>query len=415
MALSEGVQASLRYKAYASGALSATAESDPTTAPGASGGQLLRRVTHTLNLRKNTFQSNEIRSDRQIGDFRHGNRRVEGSISGELSPGTYFDLIEAAMRGTKATALAKSNTEFTSCAADNATSKFTFAGGDPVSEGFRVGDVIRFTNLSEASNNSKNFTILSFGGTSNREVTVSPAPTSHSADTSFNVARPGRTIAVPSSSFVSRLFAFEDHDEATDISRLFTECRVTGFGLRMPAEGMDTIDIPVMGRGQTVYSAGSAPFFASPTAITSSGVTAGANGLVQVGGTTVGVITDIALSFAMTADAPSVRGQLFPPEIFLGRAVVTGTLSALFENATFLENFTDEDEISLLVRADAGGGDAPECISIYLPRVKLGGADVSRSGDGAQALNLPFQALRYLGAGAGIETTTIRIHDTAAS
>lgn len=34
--------------------------------------QYLRRVTSSLDLTKETYQSNEMRADRQIGDFRHG-------------------------------------------------------------------------------------------------------------------------------------------------------------------------------------------------------------------------------------------------------------------------------------------------------------------------------------------------------
>ncbi len=413
MALSEGVQASLRYKAYASGTLSATAEADPATAPAASGGQILRRVSHSLNLRKNTFQSSEIRDDRQVGDFRHGTKRVEGSITGEFSPGTYWDLVEAVMRGTEVAALSDSNTEFTSVAADEGDSTFTFAGGDPVSEGYRVGDIIRFASLSVAGNNSKNFTITGFSGSSNRIVAVTPAPADMGADSAFTITRPGRAVALPASSHVSRLFAFEDYDLATDISRLFTECRLTGMRINLPAEGMDTIELMAMGRGMTVYTGGSAPFFASPTAITSTGITAGANGLVMVNGTAVGVITGIDISLSMNAEAPSVRGQTFVPEIFLGTANVSGTVNALFEDATLINNFADEDEISLLVRSDAGDGDAPEAVTIYLPRIKFGSADVQRSGEGAQSITLPFQALRYLGSTAGIDTTTMRICDTS--
>jgi len=57
--------------------------------------QYLRRVTSSLNVTKETYQSNEMRADRQIADMRHGVQSVDGSISGELSPGTY----EKFMRG----------------------------------------------------------------------------------------------------------------------------------------------------------------------------------------------------------------------------------------------------------------------------------------------------------------------------
>ena len=60
--------------------------------------QYLRRVTSSLNVTKETYQSNEMRADRQIADFRHGVQSVEGSIAGELSPGTYWRLMAAILR-----------------------------------------------------------------------------------------------------------------------------------------------------------------------------------------------------------------------------------------------------------------------------------------------------------------------------
>jgi hypothetical protein len=66
--------------------------------PAAASAQRLRRVTSTLNLKKRTFESNEILSHVQRVDFRHGVRSVEGTINGELSPGTYKDFMAAAVR-----------------------------------------------------------------------------------------------------------------------------------------------------------------------------------------------------------------------------------------------------------------------------------------------------------------------------
>lgn len=60
-----------------------------------------QRITGTtLGLSKNTLQSEEIRSDRQIGDTRHGTRNVAGEIQGELSFSTWDSLLEAWMGGT---------------------------------------------------------------------------------------------------------------------------------------------------------------------------------------------------------------------------------------------------------------------------------------------------------------------------
>lgn len=105
--------------------------------------------------------------------------------------------LDAIWRGTN-DALAKSNTEFTSVTSDAGASTFTFAGGNPVSEGLGRGDVIRFANLAATANNGVDFTILDFSGGSNRTVKVAPAPVTDAvADSAFTVTRQGsRTLAL---------------------------------------------------------------------------------------------------------------------------------------------------------------------------------------------------------------------------
>lgn len=76
---------------------------------------------------------------------------------------------------------------FTSVAAANGASTFTFAAGDPVAEGFAVGKLMIFAGLSEAANENVSYEITAIGGTSNRVITVTPAPTDMAADTTFAV------------------------------------------------------------------------------------------------------------------------------------------------------------------------------------------------------------------------------------
>ena len=56
------------------------------------------RVTGVgVNLTKDSFQSNELRSDRQISDLRHGMQSISGDIPVELSYDSFDDIIESAM------------------------------------------------------------------------------------------------------------------------------------------------------------------------------------------------------------------------------------------------------------------------------------------------------------------------------
>lgn len=415
MSLGEGTSCRVAYKPYATGVIQSNAQAVSASDPGATGGQILRRTSSTLSLTKDTYQSAEVRTDRQIGDYRHGVKRVTGSINGELSPGTYWDFVEAVLRGTETAAAAKTEAELTSVAADNATSKFTFGGGDPVTEGYRVGMVIRFTNLSEALNNSKNFLITGFGGTSNRDVTVHPAPTTMSADSAFNVTSVGKRVITPPSAHVSRKFAVEHYFADLDIYELFTECRVGGVNFNLPATGMSTVEIPMMGRDMETGSGGSAPFFTAPADVTGTGILAAVNGLIRVQGVNQGVITGAQVNINLSPESPAVVGQNFVPEIFLGRTEVSGQLTAFFEDLTLVNYFRNETEISVLLYLLASSADAADAMTIFLPKVKFGNAQAGVEGEGGVPLTLPFQALRYLGSAAGIDQTTIAVCDTAAA
>ena len=414
MPIAEGVATRVAYKFYASGDIASTTEPNTATDPGASGAAILRRGASTLNLEKETYESAEIRVDRQLQDFRHGTRRVRGALSGEISPGTWFPFIEAACRSSGVAPLALSNTELTSAAADTATSTIIFAGGDPVALGLGVGDVFRLTNMSNALNNNTNFTILSFGGTSNRTVTVTPAPTTQTADTTFNLSRPGRTIIVPQTGHVRRKLAVEHYHEDLDISRLFTECRVSGFRIGLPATGMATIECPIVGRNMQVLSGASAPYFTNPTAPNTQGITAAVNGVLRVSGTVVGVVTGIEISAEMSSSLPAVQGQNIVPDILLGAFRVTGQVTALFEDATLLNAFLNETDVDILARLDATTAANTNAVSIHLPRVKFGGGSIPATGEGEQIITLPFQALLPTSPAAGVANSTIRIHDTAA-
>src|SRR5215510_2419933 len=150
MPLHEGTAGTLAYKPYASGLITANALAVSATDLGATGATFLRRVGSTVNFQKSTYQSAEIRTDRQIAVFRHGPGSVTGVISGELSPLSYFPLFEAVHRDTRSTVANVTETQCTSIAFDNALSTCTFAGGDPVALGLRIGMTFRVTNITGA-------------------------------------------------------------------------------------------------------------------------------------------------------------------------------------------------------------------------------------------------------------------------
>lgn len=415
MPLAEGVQVQIAYKAYATGVIDDDSEEDVTSAPGAGSAKITRRVSSQLELQKDTYQSNEILSSRQLVDYRHGGRRVIGGVSGEYSPATYFEWIEAALRGTAVSAITLTQVGLTSLAADSTLSKFTAAAGDPVALGLRVGHIIRLTGMTQTANNDKNFLITGFSGTSNRVIAVSPAPVTEAADTSFSLVRTGKDIMVPTTGHVSRKFALEHNYQDIDLTELFTECRIAGFNMQLPATGIATFDTSVMGRNKLVYAGSDSPYFTSPAAATTTGTFQAVNGSLLVDGSLVGVVTGLNISLSLNPSGPAVIGQNFAPEIFLGKANVTGQVTAFLKDGTLLNDFIDETEISIQAFLKTTSAANSPANSILLPRVKFSRGAVAVQGESGQILNLPFQALYYNGAAIGMPATTIQIQDTEAA
>lgn len=90
MAIANGAQHNIFYVAESTyGATPAT----PTWTP-------IPHTGTTLALSKDGIESEKLRGDRQVEDFRHGNRSVSGDITAELEYGAFDDLIEAVMCGT---------------------------------------------------------------------------------------------------------------------------------------------------------------------------------------------------------------------------------------------------------------------------------------------------------------------------
>lgn len=411
MPLAEGVSARISMKAYTTGDIQPNTLDDPATAPGATGAQTLRRVSSTLSLMKNTYQSAEIRTDRQIVDFRHGTKRAEGNIAGEISLGTYMDLFEAVHRDTRTSVPAVDQTVLTSLTADGTAGTLVFTGGDPVAAGLRVGQLIRLTGTT--ANDNKNFTIIGFGGTTNRTVTVDPKPTTHASVSTFSVASPGYSTSVPSTGFVKRKFGFEVYHDDLDIARLYQECRIGSYRLALPATGMGTCEFTVLGRSQ--FDPVSGPYFTSPNPETGTAVLAAVNGSLFFGTEKIGVATSADLTMNLTPTPAEVIGQNFSAEIFLGRANLTGTVTAFLDSQDLINDFVNETELAMLFTLNATSDPASPAMTIYLPRLKFGTAGVNLTGEGGQSVSLSVQALKYVGSAPGVPQTTVVIHDTEAT
>ena len=100
MTIANGAQHSLHYVAETT---YGTTPSTPSFSP-------LPHTGTTLAITKDAVESEKLRGDRQVEDFRHGNKTVGGDITAELEYGAFDDFLEAALCGTWAADVLKAGT-----------------------------------------------------------------------------------------------------------------------------------------------------------------------------------------------------------------------------------------------------------------------------------------------------------------
>lgn len=403
MALATGVAKQLRYKV----------ESIYGTAPGASGAQSLRRVDSNVSLSKDTYQSNEIRTDFQVADMRHGVRKVGGTIKGELSPKTYSDFIAAALRCDFAAVTAISAASLTIAGA-GPTYTVARAAGSYLTDNVKIGDVIRLSvGALNANNINKNLFVIGLtASTATVLVLNGTAMTAEGPITGCTVTVVGKKTYVPATGHTDKSFSFEHWFSDISQSELFTGCKINTLDIGLPSTGMATIDMGVM--GQDITAAASA-YFTSPTAATSTGIEAAVNGALIVGGSKMTACTGLSLKIDGGYSGDPVVGSNTIPNVFPGRVQVSGQFTAYFENATIRDYFINETAISLAVALTADNTATSDFVTFVLPNIKLGSASKS-DGDKGIVQTFDFTALFNSAGGTGTssEQTTIVVQDSQA-
>lgn len=361
------------------------------TVPAASGAQLLRRVSSDIDLQKDAYSSNEIRTDQQVSDMRHGVRRVEGSIQGELSPATYADFIDAALRRDRTAGLSLTGLSLT-IAGSGPSWTINRGSGSWITDGIKVGDVGRLTaGALGAGNLNKNLLVTAVTATdlTVRVLNGSALTTVGVPVASCTFALTGKKTWAPTSGHTDKSFSIEHWFSDVALSEVFSGCQPTQIDLQLPPTGMATIGITMTGKD--IITAGTR-YFTSPTAATTTGVTAAVNGIVLRDGTPIAVLTGLQITIQSPRTGDAVVGSNTIPTRFPGRIQVTGQATAYFEDASFRDAFVNETEVSLVVVLTTSNAADADFFAVVLPRVKVNGTTKS-DGEGGITQTIPFQAL----------------------
>jgi hypothetical protein len=416
----------------------------------------LRRVSSNLDLKKETYSSNEIRSDQQIADQRTGANTVDGTISGELSSYTYNDFIGALLRKefeTTAPITAAANMAITvnsiaGVANLLAGGTLTWNAGDNAEFAkVKTGDIIMFKAF-DANWNGKPVIVLN-KDTVARQLLLTAA-TNPETFTAVAVAGAtgvievlGKKSWIPLTNHIKKSFTFEHYykdisDAAANnypVSELFKGVRCTQGAIKMPSSGIATCDFTFMGTAAKSPSEITTDLAGNPlTWVKTSSMLQQITGDVpldsgidsiysaavgsiyirdkKTGGTVtkVGLITSFDITINGNGQTLKVIGSTSSPDVSLGKIQVSGNMSIYFTDTTFRDMFLNEDEASIMAVFTENGDNSVNnsFMSFVMPRIKTGGA----TKDDAESIvmSVPFTALVGDGTN-GYEATTISIQD----
>jgi hypothetical protein len=381
------------------------------TLAGSSSGKLLRRVTANFNLMKESYESNEIRVDRQVADFRHGVRSAEGSLNGELSAASYADFMGSIV-GKDFASVSLGGAVQTTVTVSGSTYTLVRATGSWLTDGLKVGMVVRASGLTATADNSKNLLIASLTATNAVVVPLNGvALTAQAVASGVTLTVPGKQTFVPATGHTDDSYTVEEFYSDIAQSEVYTGMKVNSVAVQLPATGLTTVDIGFAGKD--LAQTGTTQYFTSPTAQGTTGIFAAVNGVMLVAGAPVALVTSADFTVERATENATVVGSNSIADIFTGRIRVTGNLSVYFQDAAFRDYFDDETPVSIVLTVTADSSANADFVAFALPKVKLG-SFTKDDGELGLIASASFQALLNDVTTAGLPATTIQIQDSAA-
>jgi hypothetical protein len=371
------------------------------------GAKYYRRVSSDLTLNKDTYESQEILLSQQVVDARHGVRRPQGTLTGQLSPGSFTDIFQSTMRSNFATGAVLSTVTL---ALNTSAGTLTLSGGGLFTAGLKREDIVRITGAG-SPNTALNGVNLRINSLSDTVITTRDLPTGLTTGslTGVTVTVVGKKLIMPSTGHLYKSYSIEHWFSDTELSELFLGCRFGQTSINMPATGLVTFSSQLLGQDMVQNTAQQ---LTSPTGPTNSQALAAVNGKISIGNADQAVVTSMTLNIAPALEAPAVIGQNIVPWIFMGRMRVNGNLTALFQDETLANNFYNEQVTTISVELTMGSGSSPEFVRLTLPAAKTM-SDQKSDGEMSLVQSMSFTALQNV-SDTAIDTTTLIVQDSLA-
>lgn len=382
-----------------------------------SGGQVLRRRTSVFNAKRSMFANDEIVTHQQSTGESYGLKAVDGKIDGLLSPATYKELFAALLRkdfvaGVSTTAIAVIASATTSGAAGT----FTRSSGSYLTNGFKVGDVVRASGFATtgAANNSRNALITALTATVMTVLMLDGAAVTNKAEgDTVTIAAVGKKTLAPLTAHTDDYFSVEEWYADVVRSELFTDCKVSQCQVGLPATGNATAVFDFLGLGRSLTGA---QVLTTPTAETTTAVMTAVNGTVFLNGSAIGNATGAQITITGNMKpGEAVLGSNDAIDVQKGRISVSGQFTALFDSATIQTLYDEETPVSLVLVLTDNDTGTSEFITFTMGRIKITG-DTPDDGEKNIVRTYPFTAELNSAGGSALawDQTILSIQDSAA-
>jgi hypothetical protein len=359
-----------------------TVQGVPATPGAGSAAQLRITDSPGLDPDRALIQSAEKRTDGTKAMPRLGGLDVPGTYNGEVTVGGALDILwESIMRGTWSASFTVTATgagAFVNLQASS-TSVLTRTGtGSFITDGFKVGDIIRCTNLANAANNNKNFRV-----TAVTALTMSLAGSPLIADAVSTTATVTRTKKVinPAAGPTRYTHTVEEFNAISDLSRIGVGMRLVGFNLSFKPKSMATFSAVFEGINVQYLVNGTSPYFITPT-VTSGLALIADDSVIRYNGVDVVHFTGFDLNFTIEQESDATIGSLTKPDIADGDFSVTGTITALNYDFSNFTIFNGETEVEMSILLQEPGTAPLNFVAINVPRAKLSKVALPAGGGG---------------------------------
>lgn len=405
MTVAQGINKLTVYKAQSGLGVPATG----------AGGQILRRKTSVTDLNRATYVNDEIVQHQQSTGVNLGTASSSWTFDGLMSPGTYSALFAALLRKVFAATTPITTASFT--VAGSGPYTLTRAAGSYLTDGVKIGDVVRITagSYTNPVNMNNNFVITGLSATVATFVTLNGStPIAEGPIASSTLTIVGKKSLVPLTGHTDTLFTIEEWFADISKSELFPDIRIGQMDIGLPASGNATLKMTSQGLG--VRTAGTSQVLTAPASATTSPVLTAVRGVLMVNGTKNQVVTGVTLNIktSLSMEGPVV-GSNYAPDMARGRVEVMGSFTALFDSTTLRDLYDAETLTSLVVVMSADTSNAADFVSFSLSAMKLTGA-APDDGEKAIIRTYPFTAQINAAGGAALasDQTILTIQDSLA-